>query len=153
MTFINNDFELKSLAQSRFDVFQKILAFTFFQSIIARLGQFFPIDETTIVLCKSARHHIGKEFGLRIVDILVHLSFTLFFQISFSRSKPNEDRVGRAFAVFVHKVGKDDGFPAAGRTFQHDVTFVVFHCLFQFCNCFQLKIGQTNVTTTIGTCV
>ena len=61
--------------------------------------------------------------------VLVHLGLALFFKVTLARCEPHEYCVGVTFAIFVHKVGENNGLAAARGTFQHDVALAVGHRL------------------------
>ena len=121
----------QAVVQCVLDMFQKVCPFAVFESIVAFLREFLPVNKATVIFFKSRRHHIGKQLCLRSVDILIHFCLALFLKIAFAGSKPNEHRFRVRLYVLVHKVSEDDGFSTSSRTFQDNISDGLVHRLEQ----------------------
>ena len=131
MALVNDDLEGQPGIKSFFDPFVKVGAFAVAKSNIGIPCsiEFLPVDKTGIVFGKTARHNIGKQFCLCIVDIFIHLCLALFFQVSLSRSEPNKYSFCMPLHVFIHKMGEDDRFSAARGAFEDNIAARRFHSL------------------------
>ena len=131
MALIHNDDKAQAVVQCVLDMFQKVCPFAVFESIVAFLREFLPVNKATVIFFKSRRHHIGKQLCLRSVDILIHFCLALFLKIAFAGSEPNEHRFRVRLYVLVHKVSEDDGFSTSSWAFQDYISDGLVHRLKQ----------------------
>ena len=127
MALIHNDDKAQAVVQCVLDMFQKVCPFAVFESIVAFLREFLPVNKATVIFFKSRRHHIGKQLCLRSVDILIHFCLALFLKITFTGRKPYKDGFWERLYVLVHKVGQNNGLSAACRTLENNITCRSFH--------------------------
>ena len=118
MALIHNDDKVQTIVQCVLDVLQKVCPFAVFEGVVAFFREFLPVNKATVVFLKSCRHHIGEQFCLRGVDILIHFCFALFLKVAFAGSEPNKHRFRIRLYVLVHKIGEDYGFSTSGGLFR-----------------------------------
>ena len=142
MALIHNDDKVQTIVQCVLDVLQKVCPFAVFEGVVAFFREFLPVNKATVVFLKSCRHHIGEQFCLRGVDILIHFCFALFLKVAFAGSEPNKHRFRIRLYVLVHKIGEDYGFSTSGGAFQDNISDGLVHRLKQRLYCTELEFLQ-----------
>ena len=145
MAFVDDDLERQSVAEGLVYPFEKVGALAFFQCVVALLDQLLPIDKTNVVFGKAARHDVGEQFCLRVVDIFVHLRLALLFKIALAGSEPHEHRLCVPLHILVYEVCENDRLAAARRAFEDDIAARLFHALQKRLDCLQLKLHKVDV--------